>query len=244
MYARLLQDWVTVRAGSGNALTQGEAAWLDLADFLDVVAFIETKNFSATGATLYPAFQTSPTKDESLFQTMNDITSTTGTPLALGVQTFIFLRDTALCPLARWLRWQLIATGASVFEATFRIWIAANAPGGFGDSMGAQSGDGVSDGGGPAYTDAPPASIGGPASPSSKLGDIIHRMNRGVVLGKNSAPITFGQTSSQPPSYWRWNDKLKTPAPKKSNWPQHVNQWKPPVSGVRLPWVSPEVKKS
>jgi hypothetical protein len=132
MYAFLLQDWLTVRSASGTAITQGEANWLDLSEFLDVVVFMETKNFAvSSGGALYMAYQTSPTKDETLFQQMVDIsTSTSTTAIAVGVQTTVLLRDTALCPLARWFRWQLTppsnAGGITSFEATFRIWLSAN----------------------------------------------------------------------------------------------------------------------
>ncbi len=149
MYALLLQDWVTIRSGSAGAITQGEASWLDLSSFLDVVAFVETKNFVASAGSVFASFQTSPTKDAALFQSMNDVTAGTGTALALGVQTFVLLRDTALCPLARWLRWQLVAPSASTYEATFRIWIAANAPGGYAQSGLAHA---AASAGGPDYT--------------------------------------------------------------------------------------------
>jgi hypothetical protein len=152
MYALLLQDWVTIRSGSGGSITQGEASWLDLSSFLDIVAFVETKNFAASAGSLFAAFQTSPTKDAVLFQSMNDVTAATGTALALGVQTFVLLRDTALCPLARWLRWQLVAPSASTYEATFRIWIAANAPGGYAQSALEQQQADASGAGGPSYT--------------------------------------------------------------------------------------------
>ena len=130
MYAALLQDWVTIRSAGSGTITQSEPFWLDTAGFLDCVIFMETREISTSGSSsVYMAFQTSPTKDDNLFIAMNDVSMATGIALSVGVQTWVLLRDTGLCPLCHWLRWQISTTGTS-YDATFRIWVALNQPGG------------------------------------------------------------------------------------------------------------------
>jgi hypothetical protein len=96
--------------------------------FVDLVSFLEVKEESSVLGTIAMGIQTAPTKDDALFQNMNDVSL----PLTTGITVGVLLRDTALCPLSHWLRWQIIPTvpGTTTWHATFRIWVSANAPGG------------------------------------------------------------------------------------------------------------------
>jgi hypothetical protein len=122
MHSFVLQDYTTIRGGTGaSTITQGEAGWLDLSAYQDVIFYIDTRE--ATGSpTIY--FQTSPTKDESLFTAM----VSGGTGLSAGTVTAVkALMSGATVPVARYVRWQII--GAPTWDATFRVLIAANSPG-------------------------------------------------------------------------------------------------------------------
>jgi hypothetical protein len=134
MYSFLLQDWVTIQGISSPGppptipFTQSERGWLDVSAFVDLVSFLEVDEASSGVGTIAMGIQTSPTKDDALFQNMNDVS----VPIASGITVGVLLRDTALCPLSHWLRWQIIPTvpGSTTWHATFRIWVSANAPGG------------------------------------------------------------------------------------------------------------------
>jgi hypothetical protein len=67
MHAFMLQDWITIR-GSVTTITQGEDGWLDLTAYQDLVFWVDCRE--VTGTTPAISFQTSPTKDESLFTTV------------------------------------------------------------------------------------------------------------------------------------------------------------------------------
>jgi hypothetical protein len=124
MFCFPLTNWTTMRgASSVTTITQSEAQWLDLTGFEDIVTWLEVKNVTAgggTGVTLQ--YQTSPTKDESLFAgTAAAFAPTTGVTVTKA------LMSAANVPVARWLRWQLGSGAATAsWDATFRIWIAAN----------------------------------------------------------------------------------------------------------------------
>jgi hypothetical protein len=124
MHAYVLQDWTTIQAASGVAtMTQEEDGWLDLTPYQDVVFWIDAKSSTSTPTI---TFQTSPSKDEIMFQ-----------PLVSGVaiptaglsppQVVSAFMATASVPLARYVRWQL--TGSGAWGATFRVLVSANSPG-------------------------------------------------------------------------------------------------------------------
>jgi hypothetical protein len=249
MFALLLQDWVTVRSGSGGAVTQGEPAWRDTSSFLDLVVFIETKNFAISAGNLMMALQTAPTKDEVLFQGMNDVSNATGTPVAVGVQTFVMLRDTALCPLAHWLRWQLgppptNPSGATSFEATFRVWASLNQPGGIAREMlaGASTpGDQEGYGGGVPWTQGPAVDTGfhggipGTAPWSPIISDLNKRQT--VVLGKAGRGSVNSTQGPAPSPHTYWWEKMKAPVPKPNDWKHRVQQVQAPLPLSRVPYV-------
>ena len=120
MHAFTLQDWTTIQGGVAT-VTQGEESWLDLTPYQDVVFWLDVRQATGSPSVTY---QTSPTKDESLFQGMVGAAS-----MAAGTSPTVAkaLLSGATVPIARYLRWQI--TGTAPWTATFRILIAANAPG-------------------------------------------------------------------------------------------------------------------
>lgn len=124
----LLQDWTSLSTGSGGGtITQSESAWLDLAAYRDVVAWIDVPAISAVGLPL--ALQTSVSKEDSLFTTMvlAPATFTTGLTVVPALQD-VQTGAANAAGLARWVRWQIAQSGGT-WSITFRIWIAANKPG-------------------------------------------------------------------------------------------------------------------
>ena len=119
MHSFILQDWITVRGGVAT-MSQAESGWLDLSDYQDAVFWLEAKE--ALGSpTLY--IQTAPTKDESLFSNIqSQLIAATG-----GLYTLKVLMATANLPISRWVRWSI--TGTATWDSTFRVLVAANAPG-------------------------------------------------------------------------------------------------------------------
>jgi hypothetical protein len=129
MHSWILQDWTTIRGGgSVTTVTQQETAWLDLGAYQEVVFWVDVKentNNSTAGGpgpTLY--LQTSPTLDDSFFQSM--VAGVTMTASASPTVVPALLTN-ATVPLARYVRWQIVGTVS--WDATFRIAVAANSPG-------------------------------------------------------------------------------------------------------------------
>jgi hypothetical protein len=125
MHSFILQDWTTIRGASGvSTITQDEDGWLDLAPYQDVVFWLDLKESTNTPMI---TFQTSPNKDDALFQALVPGTSlpTAGFSAPLVVSALML---NASVPVARWVRWQLTAT-TGTWDASFRVLIAANAPG-------------------------------------------------------------------------------------------------------------------
>ena len=125
MYSFLLQDWVTIRGASSVAtVIQSEDCWLDLTSFQDVVAWLDVKNVTTSGASILLAYQSAATKDESLFLAITSALSVAGT----GLTVTPMIKDLTSTPLARWLRWRLSISGSptATWDVTFRIFVAAN----------------------------------------------------------------------------------------------------------------------
>ena len=118
----ILQDWTTIRGGGSVAtVTQQETDYLDLAAYQDVAFWIDVKE-ATSAPSLY--LQTSPTLDDSFFQSMVAAVTMTAAAAPTVVPAFMF---SALVPLARYVRWQIV--GTPTWDATFRIAVAANSPG-------------------------------------------------------------------------------------------------------------------
>jgi hypothetical protein len=131
MHGFILQDWTTIRGGgSVTTVTQQETDWLDLAPYQDVVFWIDVKETTNNGTaggspTLY--LQTSPTLDDSLFQSMTTSGVTMTAAAAPTVLALLMASASTVVPLARYVRWQIV--GTTTWDATFRIAVAANSPG-------------------------------------------------------------------------------------------------------------------
>jgi hypothetical protein len=136
MYAFVFQDWLTIRGpqqstGALVPITQSEEQWLDLAGYQDVVLWGQVVELSLGGASSISLnFQTAATKDESMFVTMatGQVNGVGGT----GAGILSVLKNTALQPLARWVRWQLVPASfpsTGTWDMTFRLLLCANAPG-------------------------------------------------------------------------------------------------------------------
>lgn len=123
MHTFILQDYITVRGSSSATVTQNESGWLDLTPYQDLVFWIDTRNASTNAVTL--RLQTSPTKDEGMFTDI--IASFSLSSTALVTQKAALL-SAATCPVARYVRWVLIGPAAA-WDATLRIYVAANSPG-------------------------------------------------------------------------------------------------------------------
>jgi hypothetical protein len=126
----LMQGWTTVR-GVGTTvqqIVQGEDQWLDLAPYQDCAFWIDCRETSI-GTTQTLNIDTAPARDESLFASMVSIASLVAAPTPVVKPALLLLASTTV-PLARWVRWRLSSNaGASVaWDATFRIWVAANVP--------------------------------------------------------------------------------------------------------------------
>ncbi len=123
MHSFILQDWITIRGATATTtVTQGESGWLDLTPYQDLIFWLDTRE--VTGAVTI-TFQTALTKDESLFTLI-----TTGTALVAATTPTIIkaLLTTGGTPVARFCRWTLTGP-ASVWDASFRVYVAANSPG-------------------------------------------------------------------------------------------------------------------
>lgn len=138
MHTFVLQDWITIRGQSGTqgqTITQSQQDWLDLSPFQDVFFWVIVTETTPTGASngLNLIFETSPTDDEALFQSLLG-GGATPTPAISNIQasptpTIIKLPMlSATVPLARYLRWKLTGP-ASTWDVTMRIVVAANSPG-------------------------------------------------------------------------------------------------------------------
>jgi hypothetical protein len=111
-------------AGTNVTIAQSEAQWLDLLGFEDVIVWMQCQEVTGSGATVQLNYQTAPTKDEALFVSSATINlAASATPVITKV-----LLSAATQPLARWLRWQLLASGTSTsaWDAMFRVYVAAN----------------------------------------------------------------------------------------------------------------------
>ena len=126
MYSFVLQDWTTVGGAAGSTVIQGEKDWLDMSPFQDIVAWIDVRDATLTN-TPFLKLETAPSKDESLFMFMGSGAgiAMVGAPTPTVVQ---YLMGSATVPVAECLRWKIIG-GAVTWQATFRILVAANAPG-------------------------------------------------------------------------------------------------------------------
>lgn len=132
MYDYLVQDWSTFTVNaSQSSLTQAESEWISFQPFSDIVLWLEVRGVVVpTGATAVQMhYQTAPARDESLFLDMV-------TPFDLAVSSTprvdpVLLASAPPVPLARWVRWKLVVTGAPEADwgGTFRLHAVGNSVG-------------------------------------------------------------------------------------------------------------------
>jgi hypothetical protein len=132
MHSYLLQDWITIRGTStSTVITQGEVGWLDLAPYQDVNFWIDCRE--TVGGSVYLNFQTSPTKEDFLFQAGAMFGATAilmGTTTAASNPWRVLLTQAAnKVPLARYVRWQLTGPATTPWDVSFRVLVTANALG-------------------------------------------------------------------------------------------------------------------
>lgn len=123
----VFQDW-TIARGSGTAPYVQEAKdWLGLSSYQDVVFYLDIRSIQLSPTTgLSWNFQTAPTKDEKLFQTMTTL-QISGVPTSVRVLPVITSAGGANPPLATWVRWQIVPNGGTTTWSTaFRVLVAAN----------------------------------------------------------------------------------------------------------------------
>lgn len=127
MQSFVLQDWITVRSAGSADFVQETKDWLGLSSFQDIVLWLDIRRLDPPGATgLVWNFQTAPTKDEALFQTMASqaLSGVPTGPLCLPV----LLAGGPAVPLATWVRWVIHPQpNAGVpWTTMFRVMASAN----------------------------------------------------------------------------------------------------------------------
>lgn len=132
MYGYMLQDWFTARLASSQAdLIQSESDWMSFQPYQDIIFWLEATSVTLDGATnIQVSYETSPTKDNSLFLPMTAAEVLTA-PTTQPTITKVLLSQNPDVPLARWVRWRIAVTGTPTTEwgLCFRIHCAANAVG-------------------------------------------------------------------------------------------------------------------
>jgi len=121
MVGKVLQEWLTVRGAAGQVLSQSHASYLDLSDFDDVVLYLDVRE--ETGSPTL-TFQSGISADDASLLPIAPVLTLAASSAPVVTRVLAAYSAT---PLARFLRWQL--TSASAWDATFRITLAAYAPG-------------------------------------------------------------------------------------------------------------------
>ena len=116
MWSKVLKDWTEVGGGLGTLL-QSELAWFPTDLFQDAGFFVEVR--AVTGTSVYLSFETSPTRDNSLFLPMQPELDLGALVASNTVQTCL-AHATSGPPLASFVRWKLRSTAAA-WNACFRV---------------------------------------------------------------------------------------------------------------------------
>ena len=102
-----------------TSLPQASQRWLDVGAFEDLVFTIDVRE--TTNTSLKLTYETAPSRQEGLFLAMLPAFA-----LAVGRRVDRVFTNMAAVPPARFVRWRMICqTPGSVYDATFRIWVAA-----------------------------------------------------------------------------------------------------------------------
>jgi hypothetical protein len=123
----LLQDFCTISGnftGGVASIPQSAHRYLDIGEHEDLVFYLDVRNFAATTGTVSMAYETAPTQEDQAFLPMVAPFALTGP----GVRVDRAFFSTAGIPPARFVRWRLFLGGTptgGVWDATFRVWVAA-----------------------------------------------------------------------------------------------------------------------
>lgn len=125
MLGGLMTDWITIQGTGTSPFVQERANWLDLATCGDVTFWLEVRAITnpSSGA-LALSYETSPSTDESLFDSM--VSSITMALTSTPTITKVRLADNPQTPLARFVRWRVEGSAAGNWSVTFRIFMMAN----------------------------------------------------------------------------------------------------------------------
>ena len=118
-----MADWVTLRSNAATLtpLVQTETDWLELEGFRGATMWVQTIVTDIT-VSFDIQLQTSPTPDDALFQTMASASVVLG-----GVTNVVISRArNTVTPLAKYLRWSVVPTGATTWDLTFRMFVCLN----------------------------------------------------------------------------------------------------------------------
>ena len=123
MQSFVLQDWITVRGSGLTPVIQEAKGWLAFSSFQDIVFHLDIRRLQTNPLAGFTwNFQTAPTKDEALFQTMVAVAG--GAPSVVAVP--VLLATNPLVPLATWVRWTLTPLQPTTWDTTFRVMASAN----------------------------------------------------------------------------------------------------------------------
>ena len=129
MYGYVLQDWITINGSSTAAFIQNEGDWMGFSSFQDIAFWVDVRAVNLAGGAMTMVLQTSPTKDDVLFQTLSNCTlniTTVSTPYTTaGALPKTILSSNPGVPLSTWVRWQ-VSNSITGWSLTFRILCAAN----------------------------------------------------------------------------------------------------------------------
>jgi hypothetical protein len=131
MRAFVLQDWVTIRGGSTiTTVVQNENSYLTLDAYQDAFFWLQVAELTTGSGTITLNYETSPLKDETLFYATQAISLTSvqmTPPSVTGVTLYgVTAGATTHPPLARFVRWHLLASATATWDITFRILVTAN----------------------------------------------------------------------------------------------------------------------
>lgn len=128
MQNQLLQDWIRVSGSTSAAYIQESSGWLGLSSFQDAVFWLEIRKLTPPLATaLAFTIETSPTKDETLFQQMVSFSATGPTAVRDPKVLPVLLVNPPLgVALATWVRWKIVPAASGSWDTCFRIFVSAS----------------------------------------------------------------------------------------------------------------------
>jgi hypothetical protein len=109
MYGYILQDWITpIIDRAAIEVVQSESDWMSFQPFQDIVFWLEARSVANGGAnSILLHYETSPSKDFGLFQSMTSVELVSGQGVQVKVSPVIMNSPNTPVPLARWVRWRL-----------------------------------------------------------------------------------------------------------------------------------------